>query len=85
MLSRRSPRGSVDRNLKDQKVDEANASRSPRGSVDRNKLKSVHIFLCCSRSPRGSVDRNAFGNVLIISMHCVAPHAGAWIETMDLA
>ena len=38
-----------------------------------------------SRSPCGSVDRNAKCNLENCDPMQVAPHAGAWIETLDLS
>ena len=77
----RSSRGSVDRNMSRARRNDARPSRSSRGSVDRNALCVRENNRSLSRSSRGSVDRNVWEGLGEIRQR-VAPHAGAWIETL---
>ena len=70
-------RGSKHRVVDDRKI---STSRSPCGSVDRNVVVLHPYQVAQRRSPCGSVDRNS-ASAGGEADGCVAPRAGAWIET----
>ena len=56
-------------------------SRPPRGGVDRNRRIRLNATPKRGRPPRGGVDRN-MRYTAEEKAKDVAPHAGAWIETI---
>ena len=75
----RSPRGSVDWNLRWNRSKTRKSRRSPRGSVDWNNKNRISNRWYASRSPRGSVDWNP-SVWFFLYPTIVAPLVGAWIE-----
>ncbi len=79
----RPPCGGVDRNNGFAALCCVLARRPPCGGVDRNSFQPFITSTAWGRPPCGGVDRNVAGWISL-TLPWVAPHAGAWIETLSL-
>ena len=75
--------GGVDRNSCDSMAASGDMGRPSCGGVDRNRLAHGARGRRCRRPSCGGVDRNGSRHRSELHSQRVAPHAGAWIETLD--